>query len=157
MKPTVYVETSVVSYLTARPSRDVVVLANQQLTKEWWLHAVDRFNLVASELVIDEAAAGDPGAARERLATLKAMAVVQASDEAKRLARLLLSRGAVPPNASDDATHIALAATSGAEYLVTWNLRHIANAAMRSRIEQACRHAGYAPPIICTPSELMEN
>ena len=85
------------------------------------------------------------------------MAVVQVSDEAKRLARLLLSRGAVPPNASDDATHIALAATSGAEYLVAWNLRHIANAAMRSRIEQTCRHAGHAPAIICTPSELMEN
>lgn len=153
----VYVETSVISYLTARPSRDVVVLANQQLTKEWWLHAVDRFNLVASELVIDEAAAGDPGAARARLATLKAMAVVQASDEAKRLARLLVSRGAVPLYASDDATHNALAATNGAEYLLTWNLRHIANAAMRSLIEQACRHAGPAPPIICPPSELMEN
>lgn len=117
MEPTLHVETSAVSYPTACPARAVAVLANQQPIREGWLHAVERFNLVASQFVIDEAAAGDPGAARERLATLNAMAVVQASDEAKRLARLLLSRGAVPPNASDDATHIALAATSGAEYL----------------------------------------
>ena len=157
MNPTAYIETSVVSYLTARPSRDVVVAAYQEVTREWWGDAAARFELVASELVRTECAGGNPGAARDRLKALEGVALLVASPEAEDLAQRLLDLGAVPREAAADAAHIAIAVTNGVEYLVTWNFRHIANAAMRVRIERACRQAGYEPPVICTPSELMET
>ena len=156
MKPKAYIETTVVSYLTAWPSRDVVVAGHQQVTREWWRNVADRFDLVASQLVIDEAGAGDPDAARDRLAALEAVTLLEATDEALELAQQLIESGAIPEKAAEDAAHIAIAVTNGAEYLVTWNCRHIANATMRSQIEAACRSAGYAPAIICTPDELME-
>ena len=156
MKPIVYIETSVVSYLTARPSRDVVIAAYQEVTREWWRRAPRRFDLVASELVVTEAGAGDTDAARTRLKSLEAVTLLDATSDAEELARNLLDLGAVPRKAAADAAHIAIAATNGVDYLITWNFQHIANATMRSRIERVCRRAGYEPPVICTPNELME-
>ena len=157
MTPTAYIETSVVSYLTSRPSRDVVVVALQQVTREWWQTARDRFQLAASELVIREAGQGDPDAARARLEALEGVALLDATEDAEQFARELIDSGALPPTAAADAAHIAIAVTNRVRYLVTWNFRHIANATMRSRIEGVCRSAGYEPPVICTPNELMEN
>ena len=156
MKPTAYIETSVVSYLTARPSRDVVVAGYQAITREWWRDASDRFDLVASALVVAEARAGDSDAAQSRLMALEAITLLDATQNAEELARNLLDLGAVPRQAADDAAHIAIAVANGVDYLVTWNFRHIANAAMRARIERVCRQSDYEPPVICTPNELME-
>ena len=156
MNPTVYVETSVLSYLAARPSRDIVIAGYQQVTCEWWASAQDRFALVASELVASEAGEGDADAARARLELLRPIALLRATEEAQELTRKLLDLGAVPRQAADDAAHIAIVVTHGVDYLVTWNFRHIANAAMRARIERVCRDAGYEPAIICTPNELMD-
>lgn len=155
-KPKVYIETTVVSYLTARPSRDIVTLAHQHITREWWRSAARRFDLVASEIVRDEAAGGDPEAARARLTELSHVAILGLSAEAATLAEDLLSSDALPRPASQDALHIAIAVTNSIDYLVTWNLRHIANAVARTAIERACRRAGYRPPLICTPEELLE-
>ena len=154
MKPAAYIETSVISYLAARPSRDVVVAAYQEVTREWWRDAPDRFDLVASELVVTESAAGDTDAARARLQVLESVTLVNVTDESEELTRLLLDLGAVPRQAAADAAHIAIAVTNGVDYLVTWNFRHIANATMRLQIERVCRQAGYEPPVICTPNEL---
>ena len=156
MKPTVYIETSVVSYLTARPSRDVVVAAYQEITREWWRDAPERFDLVASALVVAEARAGDTDAAHSRLMALEAVTLLDATPDAENFARKLLDLEAVPRQAADDAAHIAIAVTNGVTYLVTWNFRHIANAERRTRIERVCRGMGYEPPVICTPNELME-
>ena len=157
MNASVYIETSVVSYLTARPSRDVVVAAYQQVTREWWRSAPDRFVVFASALVISEAGTGDEDAARARLDLLATIPLLDATPEAVELTRTLLDLGAVPRKAADDAAHIAIAATNGVDYLVTWNFRHIANATMRSRIEDVCQQSGHKPPVICTPNELMES
>lgn len=156
MNPSVYIETSVVSYLTARSSRDGVVATYQAVTREWWRNAPNRFLLFASELVVAEARIGNPDAARARLEILESIPRLRTSQDATVLARNLLDLGAVPRLAGDDAAHIAIAVTNGIDYLVTWNFRHIANAAMRPRIEDVCRRAGYDAPIICTPSELLE-
>ena len=156
MKPTVYIETSVVSYLTARPSRDLITAAYQQITREWWHTAESRFSLTASALVQDEAARGDPEAARARLRALESATLLQITQDARRLARTLLAAGVVPQTAAADALHLAVAAAHGADYLVTWNFRHIANPAVRIRLERACRDAGYEPPVICSPNELLE-
>ena len=106
---------------------------------------------------MSECSAGDRSAAHARLEVLEGVALLNAFADAEDLARRLLELGAVPREAAADAAHIAIAVTNGVEYLVTWNFRHIANAAMRVRIERACREAGYEPPVICTPNELMER
>ena len=156
MKPKVYIETSVVSYLTAWPSRDVVTLGNQVATREWWREAAGMFELVVSSLVIEESAAGDPEAARTRLAALESVQVVSAGDDATELGRLLVGTRALPAGAAADAAHVAIAVVNGVDYLVTWNMKHLANPVATTRIEQVCRDAGHQPPVICTPSQLLE-
>lgn len=154
MRRKVYLETTVLSYLTAWPSRDVVVAGHQQVTRDWWKTCPRRFDVVASELVVEEAGAGDDEAAAERLAVLQQL--LETSEAALDLARQLVGAMAIPAKAADDALHLAIAATNGVNYLVTWNCRHLANATMREPIEAVCRQAGYQPPIICTPEELLE-
>ncbi len=155
-KPKVYVDTTVVSYLTAKPSREIVTAAHQQITLEWWLSADSRFNLVASDLVIEEAGGGDPPAARARLTALEGLEIIDATTESEALTEELLASGALPPAAGRDAAHVATAVTNGVDYLVTCNLRHMANAPVRAAIERACRRAGYRHTAICTPEELLE-
>jgi hypothetical protein len=157
MASSVYVETTIVSYLTARPSRDLVQRAHQQLTRKWWRTRRVQFDLYVSLPVIQEAAGGDSLRAQKRLAALKAIPILDATPEAMRLATALVGAGAIPEQAAVDATHIAIATAHGVDYLLTWNCTHIANAAMRSSIERICRNAGYEPPILCTPEELMEE
>lgn len=152
----VYVETTVVSYLTARPSRDLIVAAHQEITRTWWDDRRGTFHLVVSELVILEASSGDPDAAARRIAAISELPLVSATDEGRELARSLIAAGAVPPNAPEDALHIALAATAGAHFLLTWNCKHIANASHRAEIERVCRAHGFLPPAVCTPLELLE-
>ena len=156
LKPSVYVETSVISYLTAKPSRDIVIAGRQRSTIEWWETAAERFELVASTLVESEAAAGDPDSAKSRLEKLAPMTILEETESATKLVQRLVAARAVPLNAEVDAVHIAIAATNGVGYLVTWNYRHIANAAMRTRIDAVCLAAGFEPAIICSPEELME-
>ena len=150
-----YIETTIVSYLSATPSRDIVLSAHQQLTREWWERR-DRFDLFVSRPVWDEAARGDAEAAAKRLAALDGIPVLLVSDDASEFADRLLASAILPAKAATDALHVALAVLSGMDYLLTWNCTHIANAAIRRRIEQACRAAGMQAPIICTPEELME-
>ena len=157
MNPRVYIETTVTSYLTARPARDVVVAGHQQSTRDWWEMAADRFELVVSHLVRQEGGVGNPDAVRARLSVLAPLASLDATAEAEELAETLVRTAAVPADAMRDAAHIAIAAANGVEYLVTWNCRHIANAVTRPLIESACRQAGCHPPVVCTPAELMEH
>lgn len=153
MKPRVYVETSVLSYLTALPSRDLVRAAHQQITIEWWAIR-ERFELFVSEAVLAEAHKGDPVAAARRIAAAEGLQVLSATAEAQRVAGALLRAAAMPKKAAIDAAHVAIAAVHGLDFLVTWNCTHIANAVMRPHIEAACRDSGFSAPIICTPEEL---
>lgn len=156
-RPTVYVETTVVSYLTAWPNRDLIRAAQQQETREWWDTRRSLFELVCSELVIREASAGDPTAAADRLKALEALSVLAINDAATELAARLITDVRLPTRAQADALHVAIAATNGVEYLLTWNCRHLSNAVLRPRIESTCRDAGYEPPTICEPPQLMEG
>ncbi len=154
MSTTVYIETSVVSYLTSRTSRDLVVAAMQALTQEWWKETRGRYELRVSVLVLEEASRGDREAASRRLAVISALPVLTLNEKAERLANLLLEKGLIPGNSAEDAFHIAIAASHGIDYLVTWNFRHINNAEMRLRIQKTVESAGYACPVICSPEEL---
>ena len=157
MKQKVYIETSVVSYLTARPSRDLITAANQQITNEWWRNRKESFDVFISPLVEEEAGGGDPEASKKRLKALKGIPLLTLSPEMLLFSKQLLAEGLLPPKAAEDAMHIAIATMNGIDCLLTWNFKHIANASVRRKVERICRENGYEPPIICTPQELMED
>jgi len=157
MQDRVYIETSVVSYLTSRLSTDMIVAAHQRFTHKWWEERGPRFEMLISELVYREAAAGDPEAARVRVEAVAEFKMLMISEEAVSLAELLTVRGPIPSEHGADALHIAIAAVNGVDYLLTWNCKHLANAAHRSRIQSLVEGASYICPIICTPEELMED
>ena len=157
MKWRIYVETSVVGYLTSRLSRDLIVAGHQQITQEWWASRRDRFELFISQTVIEEIAAGDSEAAQQRLAVIESLPLLEITEEAIALAKDLIRIGPLPEKAEVDALHIAVAVTNRVNYLLTWNCKHLANAALRTRIEYVCRLRGYEPVIICTPEELLED
>jgi predicted nucleic acid-binding protein len=152
---TVYIETSVVSYLAARPSRDLVTAARQQLTHEWWTRRRGSFELYVSEAVVAEARAGDPKAATRRSEILAQIPLLAITPEVTQLARAVAGALGLPRRAAADALHITTAAFHRIDFLLTWNSTHIANAELRPIAERACRDGGYPPPILCTPDELM--
>lgn len=153
MKPTIYIETTIPSYLTAWPSRDLIRAAHQQLTREWWERRA-AFDLHTSQLVLDECQAGDPAAAEARLLSISDLPLLDMTSDVTALARALLHRVGLPAKAASDAFHIAFAAVHGVHYLLTWNCRHIGNAVFRPRVEAVCREEGFEPPTICNPGEL---
>ncbi|HUG68636.1 MAG TPA: type II toxin-antitoxin system VapC family toxin [Pirellulaceae bacterium] len=150
----IYVETTVIGNVAGRIHSNPDVASRQRTTRTWWTAASNRFELAISQLVVDECSDGDPAAAQERLDVISDLTVLTITDDARALARLLNAEGAVPPSEPRDALHIAVAAVQRVQYLVTWNFTHIANATMRSKIEQTCRDAGFIPPIICSPPEI---
>ena len=152
-----YLETTVISYLTARPSRNLRVVAHQEITADWWARRRVRFDLYVSRLVVDEASAGDVEAAARRLATLDGIPRLELTESVSMLAARLVAEAAIPREAIEDALHVAVAAAHGMDYLLTWNCRHIANAAMRNRIADICAASGFEAPVICTPEELLED
>ena len=155
MKPRVYLETTIPSYLTAWPSRDLVRAAHQQITRDWWDRRRAEFELHISQVVLRECQAGDATAAAERLKILQDLPLLEQTEEATRLAQALVDRVPLPERAAVDALHVAIAVVHGVDYLLTWNCTHIANATLRDPIESVCRENGYEPPAICTPDELL--
>ena len=156
MMKSIYLESSIVSYLAARPNRDLVVAGNQQVTRDWWETRRGGYELYVSDVVVAECAAGDPTAAAERGLFLADLPVLATTEESEALADALLSAMALPKRAALDALHIALAATNGIDILLTWNCAHIANPFMQPQINAACMEFGVMPPTICTPLQLIE-
>jgi predicted nucleic acid-binding protein len=157
VKRKIYIETTIASYLSAWPSRDLVTAAHQQITREWWQARRDEFEIFVSQIVIQEAGGGDQDAAARRLEFLKELSLLELTEEVTALAQELIQQVPLPERAALDALHIALAVVHGMDYLLTWNCTHIANAALRGKIEAVCRSRGYEPPVICTPEELLEE
>jgi len=157
MKKRVYIETTIPSYLTAWPSRDLIIAAHQQITRDWWQNERVEYELYLSAPVLRESAGGDEEAARLRLESLAEIVELAVTEEAESLADSLRLAVPLPERAAVDALHISVATVSGMDYLLTWNCTHIANATLRSRIESVCRSQGYAAPIICTPEELRSS
>jgi len=155
MKRSVYLETSIVSYYTARPSRDLVITAWQEVTHEMWPVLQTDFDRYISALVIQEASRGDREAAEKRLNALSGIPVLELTDQARELANSLITSGAIPATSEEDALHIAVASLNGMEFLLTWNFSHINNALKKSRIVKAIEDHGFVPPEICSPEELV--
>ncbi|MBI2570282.1 MAG: type II toxin-antitoxin system VapC family toxin [Candidatus Schekmanbacteria bacterium] len=154
MDPVVYIETTIISYLTSELSANLVVAGHQQVTHEWWLRRRSRFRLVTSAVVLREAGAGDPAMSRQRLALLQGLPLLEITEATLVLAEALVEAGIVPAKVFNDALHLATATIGRADYLMTWNLAHLAGAQARRRIERELRQRGFEPPTLCTPEEL---
>ena len=156
MKVKVYVETTVVSYLTGRATRDLMVAAHQEETRALWPRLTSEFEAYISALVYEEAGRGNSEAAQKRLAALEPFPVLDVDQEAEELGSRLLADKAVPDEYPEDAMHIAISAVNGIEILLTWNFAHINNPFKKMLIRQAVESGGYRCPEICSPDELME-
>ena len=154
-KKTVYIETSIVSYLTAQPSSDLLAAAWQKATVDWWNTQRNRFDLYTSDVVLEEAGRGNPPAVERRLNALAGIPLLALTDAVHTLSKALLHKGALPAKALDDSLHIALSAVHEVDYLLTWNFRHIDNAEMKPVIRSVCTANDFICPEICTPQELM--
>ncbi|MBD2595105.1 type II toxin-antitoxin system VapC family toxin [Nostoc spongiaeforme FACHB-130] len=155
MSETVYIETSILGYLTARSTDNLILAANMKITQDWWTIRRSSFVLYASEIVEDEAARGDAAIAAQRLNLLQSLPFLDLIEETRELAQEFLQQSNLPPKASNDALHIALATVYGLDYLLTWNCKHMANAQIQKKLSQISSDLGYELPIICTPYELM--
>jgi hypothetical protein len=155
MKPRLYLETTIPSYLVSKPSRDLVTAAHQQITHQWWETRLADFEIYTSQFVLDEAGAGDAEVAARRLEAIADFAMLDATPEALDLARALVERGAIPPRKAADAAHIAIATVHHMQFLMTWNCAHLANAEIMAQVQAICADLGYVAPIVCTPEELL--
>lgn len=154
---TLYIETSIVSYLRQRASGQVITAARQLLTRRWWEDERSNYDLVTSQYVIDEAADGDPQLAQERLDTLDDIPLLRLGPRIDAIAEEIMSRAILPPKAQVDALHIAAAAHHRIDYLLTWNCTHIANARILPRIHGVLSDLNCFVPIICTPEEMVDD
>jgi hypothetical protein len=154
-KARLYLETTIPSYLAARPSRNLPVAAHQEITREWWELRRLKFDLYVSELVLQEVRAGDARLASQRLEMLQDIPILPVTGAILALAQSLIANGPIPRKAGGDAAHIAIATVYGCEYLLTWNCRHIANAELQRAIRRVIDDHGYEAPTLCTPEELM--
>ncbi len=155
MSETVYIETSVLGYLTARPSRDLVVAANIEITREWWDTRRSAFQLYSSQAVVKETSQGDTEIASRRLEIISNLALLDLNQSVLDLAEQFLEHSSLPVKADVDAVHIAAATVHGIDYLLTWNCKHIANAQIQRKLAEISLDVGYELPILCTPYELL--
>ena len=154
-KPTVYLETTIPSLLTARPSKDARIAGMQASTRQWWATRRGDFALFVSPAVVNEARCGDTAMARLRLEIIAAASELDVTPAALELASILARKMSLPTSKQADALHIAIAATAKMDYLLTWNCAHIANVDIIGKVEALCEQAGYRCPLICTTDELL--
>jgi hypothetical protein len=153
----IYIESTIPSYVVARPARDLLQAARQQLTRDWWDLKRNKHDLFASQIVLDEIASGDAEVARQRLELVSQIALLDLTDDAHALTKDILRSGVLPPEADRDAAHIAPATIHEMDILLSWNCRHIANAVIQPRLRKLADAAGFILPVICTPEELLGN
>ena len=153
----IYIESTIPSYVVARPARDLLQAARQQLTRDWWDLRRGEHELFISHIVLDEVTGGDPEMAKERVRLITEITLLDLTENARDLTKTIIGSRLLPAQANRDAAHIALATVHRMDMLLTWNCRHIANAAIRARLRKLAESAGFDLPVICTPEEMLEN
>jgi len=155
MSETVYIETSILGYLTARATKNLIIAANIEVTRDWWEFRRSNFILYISQVVLDEIVQGDSEIATQRLEIIRDFPLLELNQAVRDLAGQFLTRSNLPPKAANDAVHIATATVYGLDYLLTWNCKHIANAQIQRKLAEISLDFGYQLPILCTPYELL--
>jgi len=156
MKKHIYIETTVVSYLTAKPSRDIMIAGHQEVTRDLWPKLSSRYKAYVSALVFEEAGRGDPDQAQMRLAAIARFPMLDIGEDARLLAEKILFKKGIPIEYPEDALHIAIAAVNGIEVVITWNFAHLSNPFTRKKVRKIVEYEGYICPEICSPEELLE-
>jgi len=156
MKKRVYIETTVVSYFTARPSRDIMIAGHQEATRELWPELAAKYETYISAIVYEEARKGDPDQARMRLTAIEPFPMLDIDDEARSLAERIVAGKGIPADYPEDALHVAVAAVNGIDVVITWNFAHLNNPFTRTMVRQIVEEEGYVCPEICSPDELLE-
>ena len=156
MKKHVYIETTVVSYRTAKPSRDIMIAGHQEATRELWAKLSSKYETYVSALVFEEAGRGDPDQAQMRLAAIAKFPMLDIDDEARSLAEKIIAKRGIPAEYPEDALHIAVAAVNGIEVIITWNFAHLNNPFTRKKVRKIVEAEGYSCPEVCSPEELLE-
>ncbi len=157
MKPLIYLDTSIISYLTAPLSRDLIIAAHQQITQEWWMTGAGSYELYVSELVWNEVQEGDAKEARKRMDLISPFTVLPLNEVAETLGQTFIQKHALPTKAITDALHIAIATVHGMDYLMTWNLKHMVNPVIQKSLRRLIEANGYNMPTICTPEVLLRG
>ncbi|MEG3937362.1 type II toxin-antitoxin system VapC family toxin [Microcoleus sp. S36b_A3] len=157
MSETLYIETSILGYLTARSTKNLILAANIEVTKDWWEYRRSAFTMYISQAVLNEVAQGDTEIAVQRMELLRGVPLLELNQAVRELAAQFLARSNLPPKADIDAIHIAAATVHGLDYLLTWNCKHIANAQIQGKLAEISFDFGYQLPILCTPYELLGN
>ncbi len=155
-KSSLYLESTIPSYLAARPSRDLIVAAHQQITHDWWQQARGKFDLYISEAVLEEISVGDPDAATRRQSFLDGLSILALTEEVVALAEEYQSQLGLAPGAQLDGVHLAFASVYEMAYLLTWNCKHLANGVIIQRLQTINVSLGRFTPVIVTPEELLE-
>jgi predicted nucleic acid-binding protein len=156
MKKRIYIETTVVSYLTAKPSRDIMIAGHQEATRELWVKLLSGYEAYISALVFQEAGRGDPVQAQARLSAIAKLPMLDINDEAQSLAEKIITQKGIPAEYPEDALHIAIAAVNGIEVIITWNFAHLNNPFTRKKVRKIVDAEGYSCPEVCSPEELLE-
>lgn len=154
-KPSVYIETTIPSYLVGRASRDVIVFAHQEITWTWWTKYRKYFSLYTSEFVLDEITNGDQGIASKRLKMMDKIELLDLPDEIRELVGTYMRKLSIPASAATDTLHIACAVFHKMDYMLTWNCKHLANASVRRQLHAINQSLGLFTPDLCTPEELL--
>ena len=139
----------------ANPSRDSILAAHQQLTRQWWQDERQRYRCVTSAEVLKEAGLGDAEMSRRRLEALSGLTVLAVDKPARSLAEEILAAGILPSAAISDAIHAVVAAQNGVNILLTWNCRHLANPHLLARLRMFMAARGLVLPEVCTPIEIV--
>ena len=155
MTKTIYIETSIIGYLTARPSKNLIVAANAEITRDWWDTQRNSFTIYISQLVLQEAAKGDPEMVNKRIEVLNNFPLLDITEPVQNLAQEFQKQSNLSPTAAYDTVHIATATVYGLDYLLTWNCKHIANPYIQKKLSQIADSLGYELPTICTPYEML--
>lgn len=155
VRETVYIETSIIGYLTARSSKNLIIAANIEITRDWWENCHNNFDLYISQIVVDEISRGDIEMVNQRLEVIRDYPLLEVTEAVDDLASEFMAKSNLPPKAADDAIHIAVATVNNLDYLLTWNCKHIANAQIQKKLGEICSNLDYKLPIICTPYEFM--
>ena len=150
----IYIESTIPSYVVARAARDLLQAARQQLTQDWWEFWRTQYELFTSQIVLDEISVGETAMAQQRLNAMAQIKLLDVTDEANALTKHILASGLLPIHADRDAAHIALATVHEMDILLSWNCRHIANAAIQARLRRLVEESGFSLPVLCTPEEM---
>jgi len=156
MKLSVYLETTIPSYLAARTSSNIVIAGRQAATHEFFELERQKYNLYVSDFVYSECEKGDPGVAKKRLDWLSGVEILPQTPDVKPLADVYMHLLSIPQKCRVDAMHLAMCCINGIDILLSWNCTHLGAESMKIVQKHNDAH-GLPTPLMTTPDSLIDK